>query len=301
MKEYEKKTAECYSEWGKIYFDEYYGKDAPYPPVHVPLVIDLIRKSNSKNILDAGCGPASFLRYLFKEEKLSIYGFDLTKEMVDEGKRVLKTAGLSEERIWLGSVLDKDSYLDPVSKLNQFDSIVCSGVLPHISEQDEDQVLKNSYSALVDGGTFILEARNQFFSLFTLNRYSYEFFLKELIQIDLLKKQFSGEKLETFNLVIEQMKNHFNLNLPPIRKGYAGEPGYDEILSRTHNPFVMKDKLMSYGFKDISFKFYHYHPLPPIFKDLMPDIFTEQAVKMENPDDWRGLFMASAFFLVAKK
>ena len=28
----------CYSTWGETYHDEYYGEDAPYPPIHLDLV-----------------------------------------------------------------------------------------------------------------------------------------------------------------------------------------------------------------------------------------------------------------------
>lgn len=44
----------CYSTWGETYHDEYYGKDAPYPPIHLDLEKKILKKNIHKNILDAG-------------------------------------------------------------------------------------------------------------------------------------------------------------------------------------------------------------------------------------------------------
>ena len=87
------------------------------------------------------------------------------------------------------------------------------------------------------------------------------------------------------------------MDLPPVRGGKAGEPGYDQVLSRTHNPFVLRAKVEEAGFKDVEVLFYHYHCLPPMFEAAMPEEFRKQSVAMENPRDWRGHFMASAFIV----
>jgi hypothetical protein len=34
---------------------------------------------------------------------------------------------------------------------------------------------------------------------------------------------------------------------------------------------------------------------------LFPDFFLRESVAMEDPEDWRGYFMASAFLLVGTK
>ena len=108
----EKKVAECYSTWGTNYFDDYYGEKAPYPPVHVGIVKDLLDAVKPKTLLDAGCGPASFMRYLLNNE-IELYGFDLTEAMVAEAKVIMASLGIDSNRVWKGSVLNKIDYCQP--------------------------------------------------------------------------------------------------------------------------------------------------------------------------------------------
>jgi hypothetical protein len=52
----------CYSTWAGTYHQDYFGPHAPYPPVHRDIIIRLIEGFRPKSLLDAGCGPATFLR-----------------------------------------------------------------------------------------------------------------------------------------------------------------------------------------------------------------------------------------------
>jgi hypothetical protein len=47
--------------------------------------------------------------------------------------------------------------------------------------------------------------------------------------------------------------------------------------------------------------FYHFHALPPMLEQAAPALFRRASVAMENPRDWRGHFMASAFVLVGRR
>jgi hypothetical protein len=167
------------------------------------------------------------------------------------------------------------------------------------SDQDTT-VFRNLAAALRPGGLAIVEARNQLFSLFTLNRPSYEFLRNELICADDLLLR-SGENRAAVEAALEQLKTQFRMDLPPVRKGKTGEPGYDEIVSRTHNPFVVRAQFEAAGFDDVRLLFYHYHPLPPMLAGACQELFRRESVRMENPEDWRGYFMASAFLLVGSK
>lgn len=288
----------CYSTWGQTYYEEYYGPDAPYPPVHLDLVKSLLKRFGARRILDAGCGPASMMRHLGSD--LALYGFDLTPQMVAEAQRVLVAQGVPESHIWEGSVLDRAAYVAP-DGLAEFDSIVCCGVLPHIPPSHDATVIENIKHGLRPGGYAVVEARNELFSLFTLNRYSHQFFMKSLIPTGALSAK-AGKEQGKLNQALEQVEGMFRIDLPPLRKGKASEPGYDEVLSRTHNPLLLRQQFEETGFEDVRLFFYHFHSLPPMVGGLVPRLFRETSLDMErNPQDWRGMFMASAFFIVAKR
>ncbi len=299
-KEIESSVKKCYSTWGATYYDEYYGPNAPYPPVHRDHLRKLILDSNAKTLLDAGCGPASFLRDIF-DLKTELYGFDLTPEMVAEGKRIFSGNNLDPSRIWQGSVIEPSAFRNPEKNSPLvYDSVICMGVLPHIPPEMDSAVIQNLNSALRPGGLAVIEARNQLFSLFTMNRYSYEFLRDELIRPNSLP--ICGEDQAALDSSLEEMKSQFRMDLPPVRKGKKDEPGYDEVLSRTHNPFTLRQQLENAGFKNVRTLFYHFHALPPMFGMKTKTFFLKESIAMEqNPYDWRGHFMASAFLLVGEK
>jgi SAM-dependent methyltransferase len=245
-------------------------------------------------MIDAGCGPASMLR-TFSGLGMELFGFDLTPEMVREAKRVMSDLGTSPVHIWQGSVLDPAAYR--VNASAPYDAAICIGVLPHVREQDDMVVLSRLRDAVRPGGLVLLEARNQLFSLFTLNRYSRDFFLNELIG----QASFADVDMAGFSAATAELNRSFRVDLPPVRRGAQGEPGYDEVLSRTHNPLVLKQQMADAGYRDIELLFYHYHALPPMLERHLPEQFRAKSLAMENPRDWRGHFMASAFILAGRR
>ena len=279
----------CYSTWAKTYFDEYYAGASAYPPVHVDLVRELLRRSGAKTLLDAGCGPASMLRRLV-DLRLDVYGFDLTAQMVDEARRVMGECGVPPDRFWRGSVAEGGDYRCPPGG---YDAAICFGVFPHLPESVDHVAIANLHAALGPGGIVAIEARNQLFALFTLNRYSRDLFLKDLMDIDSLP----AAEREALAPALAALERQFRVDLPPVRQGKAGEPGYDEVLSRTHNPLVMGRQLEAAGFRDVRVLFYHYHALPPMLESYAPEWFRRRSLALEDPADWRGHFMASAFIV----
>ena len=300
VRDYEAPVKACYSSWSRTYYDEYYGPDAPYPPVHRDLLISLLRKAKVTTLLDAGCGPASFLRHL-NPKRIQVYGFDLTPEMVDEARRVLAAKGVPADRIWQGSVLSPRAFRAPGHRAPaRFSAITCACVFPHIPPEGDVTVIRNLRQGLQKNGLVIVEARNLLFSLFTLNRPSFEFFANELIRIDALEQKAGGASFGLSEAVAD-MQQRFRMDLPPVRGGKPGAPGYDEVLSRMHNPFVLREQFERLGFENVRLHFYHFHALPPMCQRFVPELFRAESIAMENPADWRGHFMASAFLLSARR
>lgn len=295
----EEQIAHCYSTWGESYYRDYYTGKAAYPPVHREIIRSLLRAHRPKTLLDAGCGPASLLRDL-GEEVPNLYGFDLTPEMVTEAKRIFKEKGWNPNQVWQGSVLDQKAFTAPTKTINAFDAAICIGVYPHVPVESDEPILRSLISSVNPGGLVIVEARNQFFSLFTLNRYSYEFFVNELIRPEELLKG-NPEARAPLEGALTTFQKQFRMDLPPVRGGHANEPGYDQVLSRTHNPLVLKSQAEAAGLRNVEILYYHYHCLPPMLGNEMPEFFREQSLAMENPYDWRGIFLASAFLIVGHR
>jgi len=294
LEDLEGQVRSCYATWAKTYFDQYYRSADVYPPVHQPIVRDLLVAAKARRVIDAGCGPASMLRTL-ADLDMDLYGFDLTSEMVAEGRRIMVELGRPAEHIWEGSVLDRSAYQSAGAL--PYDAALCIGVLPHVRPNDDVVVLARVCEAVRPGGLVIVEARNQLFSLFTLNRYSRDFFVSELIRPQTLM----GADPTALRAALEELDQRFRTDLPPVRRGREGEPGYDEVLSRTHNPLVLREQMGAVGFRNVRLLFYHYHALPPMLERHLPDVFRKQSLALEDPQNWRGYFMASAFILVGER
>jgi len=284
----------CYSTWAESYHADYYASATAYPPVHLDLIRTLMQQAKSRTLIDAGCGPASMLRGL-TDLGLDLFGFDLTPEMIVTARQVMAPLGLPANHLWEGSVTNLADFKRPGVTPDEFDAAICVGVFPHVPESAETLAIANLHRAVRPGGLVAIEARNQLFGLFSLNRYSYDLFVKDLIREPALRS--AGVDAKVIDQILEAMKECFRMDLPPIRTGKKGEPGYDQVLSRTHNPFTLRQKFEAAGFDDVRILFYHYHCLPPMFEQAMPAEYRKLSLAMEDPSDWRGHFMASAFIL----
>jgi hypothetical protein len=227
---------------------------------------------------------------------MDLYGFDLTPEMVTEARRVLGEKGVNPVNIWQGSVTDPASYRAAGDKA--FDAAICIGVLPHVPAEADSVVIANLRDCVRPSGLVVIEARNQLFALFTLNRYSYELFADDLIGQPRSQKMPDTTTLQS---AFAELRTHFSMDLPPIRKGNDGKPGYDEVLSRTHNPLVLSRAFGKAGFTNVRTLFYHFHCFPPMLQPRFPEFFREESLAREQPDDWRGYFMASAFLVAGER
>lgn len=295
----EEAVKSCYSTWSGDYYEQYYKSSGAYPPVHADLVRRELAADNAQTVLDAGCGPASMLRDLAAPGR-ELYGFDLTPEMVAEARKVLAAKGIPAEHIWEGSVTDAAAYRRSPDGRG-YDAALCFGVLPHIRAEDDAPVLRHLAASVRPSGRVLVEARNELFALFTLNRYSRDLFHSALIDAAGLRSKVSAAERAKLEEALALVEERFRMDLPPVRIGKAGEPGYDEVLSRTHNPFVLKAQAEAAGLREVELLFYHYHCLPPMAEALVPELFRAASVAMEDPRDWRGHFMASAFIVAGRR
>jgi hypothetical protein len=130
------------------------------------------------------------------------------------------------------------------------------------------------------------------FSMFTFNRLTKEFILDELL-VDVSQ--------EIRDVVAADLDARLAVDKPPKRTRPTGD-GYDEILSRFHNPFELAEVVKAAGYSDIRFHWYNYHPAYPMLAgNFDARAYREAQVALEHEGTWRGMFLCSAGLIEATK
>ena len=191
-----------------------------------------------------------------------------------------------KNRVWSGDITQASSFKPAgVERPAAFDACLAAGVFPHLTEEQEGEALKNMAGAVRPGGRVFVEFRNELFALFTLNRYSWEFFTEKLLP------------LEAAQPAAADLKKFFRMDLPAVRPSPAGaDSSIDQILCKFKNPLECPAFFKTAGLKVEQIHFYHFHALPPMLEGEHASVFRAASLEMEkDPSDWRGHFMASAF------
>jgi len=271
---------------------ELYNTSRDYPANYFRLQILLNSFVNKgiKRVIEVGVGEGTPISTLAKVG-IEVWGFDIAEEMVKQAKINLASNGLDEDRIFLADIQDPITYSHALID-GQFDGLMAMGVMPHI--ENDDMVLENMSSLVRPGGSIFVEFRNKLFSLFTLNRYTADFILNDLLQ---------NVNSQLKDAVSKELEARLRMDLPPLRMTEGSDsPGYDAILSKFHNPFEVIELFKRHKFTDIVLKWYHYHPAMPYLSIENTEIFRKEAIRLEHESsNWRGMFLCSAFIVEAIK
>ncbi|NDB89026.1 MAG: hypothetical protein EB164_08995 [Thaumarchaeota archaeon] len=136
-----------------------------------------------------------------------------------------------------------------------------------------------------------IEFRNELFALFSSNKYTIDLILNKMINFDSCTQEIQTDLIEFYSKM-------YGVEKP--KKNQNGKISYDEILARFRNPLTIQEDIFSKnGFVVKNIHFYHFHALPPIFAEKYPKFFKDISMQLEQPSDWRGNFMASAFVVEA--
>lgn len=279
--------------YGKQYDNKnLYDTSAVYPANYfrLQILLNSFVQKNVKRVIEVGVGEGTPLMTLSKAG-IDVHGFDISENMVEQAKKSAAKAGITENNIFLGDIQDPNTYIHAV-KDGQFDGLMAMGVMPHV--ENDDMVLHNMSSLVKKGGTVFIEFRNTLFSLFSLNRYTSDFIVNDLL---------SGVDVRLRDLVSEELEDRLRTDQPPLRdKLDDGSPGYDAILSKFHNPLLIESFFKKHGFTDIKLHWYHYHPTMPYLSGIDKELFRSEAIKMEHESSgWKGYFLCSAFVVEATK
>jgi len=266
----------------QTYQDDYTGY--PGNKKRYEIIESLIQKHSPEKILYIGCGACIPMVKIMKKFNCIIHGIDFSQNMIDKGKQTLKDHGFSTELILKGDVEDFISLPDDI-----YDFVIAAGVFTHLP--DDNTALKNIHFKLKNAGILAVEFRNELFSLFSFNKYSYDFIVNKLICFDELSDDIKDE-VELF------FKQRFKIS-NEVQISNESTFYSNGIIKKFHNPLTIHFNLKQNGFSFMNNYFYHYHALPTYFSNF--DNYNNISSHLENPNDWKGHFLASAFVCETKK
>jgi SAM-dependent methyltransferase len=253
------------------------------------LVKRLLQEAGSTSVYELGCGDATPLARI-AELGIRVAGNDLSPEMIRFAQINLEAVGLSGDQVTLLDAKDPYALAAENAKRGLFDSVMALGVIPHI--RDDAAFVQTMDSFLRPGGQLLLQFRNSLFSMFTFNRLTKEFILSELL---------TAVEPSIREVVAADLDKRLAVDKPPIRTRPTGD-GYDEILSRFHNPFELADVVRAAGYSDIRFHWYNYHPAyPMIAHEIDARGYRQAQMDLEGDTSWRGMFLCSAGLIEATK
>lgn len=261
----------------KLDFKDVYPADAK----RLEIFINLLKKHKPKKIVDAGCGAGMPLIQI-KKLGFNIRGYDKAKNMITEAHKNLEKNKLEKNLVYY------DDFENP--KKIKDESVNCIlGMGAFYYARNVNKTLLKQRKKLKKNGRLIFSARNRLFDISTLNNYT-KTFLNEIYEIKSLKKNWK-KKYNSLTKNFSDRKKYKFKNID--------ESGV--FNHAPHNPLTIKSELARIGLGVEGIYFYHYHALPPVFENFDKKYYRKLSWKIENPLDWRGIFLASAFVVDCKK
>jgi len=264
-------------------------KEYPANFFRLKLVRQLLADAGVTSLYEHGVGDATPL-VTIAGDGIRVAGNDVSPEMVKFARANMTRHGLDPDSVNLLDVQSHDSIDIERTRAGSFDAVMALGVIPHV---EDDRWFVSSMDKFLDpGGRLLLQFRNSMFSMFTFNRLTKEFVMDELLP----------EVPESIREIVSaDLDQRLAVDKPPKRTRPTGD-GYDEILSKFHNPFELSEIVKSFGYKDLQFHWYNYHPAYPMLAgSIDPKVYRQAQIDLEGDTSWRGMFLCSAGLIQAVK
>jgi SAM-dependent methyltransferase len=244
------------------------------------IFIKLLKKYNPKKIVDAGCGTGMPLIRI-KKLGFNIIGYDKAKNMITKAKKNLEQNNLNTNLIF------EDNFEKPSNiKNNSIDCILGMGTFYY--SKNFNKTLKHQTSKLKKNGRIIFSLRNELFNIASFNNYSINFFSK------FYKIENQNPKIKNFFYrLFKGFDKRKNIKFKNIDD--------EKVYSSSHNPLTIISKLQKLNIRTNGIYYYHFHYLPSLFEKMDKKEFRKKSLKLERPNDWKGILMASAFVVDGQK
>ena len=288
-------VASHYDGSASTYADQYNAEktwtNEEYPAnfFRLKLVRQILADSGVKSVYEHGVGDATPLVRI-AGDGIRVAGNDVSPEMVKFARANMTDHGLDPEAINLLDVQSHDAIDVERKRAGSFEAVMALGVIPHV--EDDRWFVESMDKFLKPGGRLLLQFRNSMFSMFTFNRLTKEFVMDELLP----------EVPESIREIVSaDLDLRLAVDKPPKRTRPTGD-GYDEILSKFHNPFELSEIVKSFGYKDLQFHWYNYHPAYPMLAgSIDPKVYRQAQMDLEGDTSWRGMFLCAAGLIEAVK
>jgi 2-polyprenyl-3-methyl-5-hydroxy-6-metoxy-1,4-benzoquinol methylase len=288
-------VASHYDGSASTYADQYDEKkiwtNEEYPAnfFRLKLVRKLLTDAGVKSLYEHGVGDATPL-VTIAGDGIRVAGNDISPEMVKFARTNLINHGLDPGVVNLLDVQSQDAINAERERAGEFEAVMALGVIPHV--EDDGWFVASMDKFMAPGGRMLLQFRNSMFSMFTFNRLTKEFVMDELLP----------DVPVSVRLAVEtDLDQRLAADKPSKRTRPTGD-GYDEILSRFHNPFELSEIVKSFGYKEIQFHWYNYHPAYPMLSgEIDPKVYRQAQIDLEGDTSWRGMFLCSAGMIEAVK
>ena len=211
-------------------------------------VLDLIRKKNTKNFLDVGCGSGELIQMSSNFTSESV-GIDFSKQMINRCNKK-KNLRKKNTKFVHGSFFNH--------KFTQkFDLISANGFIEYISLAQLDIFFKKCRKLLNKNGILVVSARNRLFNLFSLNDFTSKEIKKAKTLKLLLEESIKLNKLNLKEYLNEKQKIKF--------KKITGQPKTKIKVSLRHQftPLQLHELLIKYKFSTFDLFPINYHPILP--------------------------------------
>jgi SAM-dependent methyltransferase len=275
-----KPVSEYYAEIAKDYREAWYPKASDATGDHSnyvrlwPVLRSLARRfpiAIHASVYEVGCGDGYVLRLLHSAGYHVLGGCDTSDAMLAQ----IPEDFVARDGDLRWADLEDATTLAPMLAQPRPDAILCLGVLPHVS--DDRRALENLRMLGQPGTVYYLEVRNALFSLFSMNRYTAEFIVNELL---------GGVAWET------NIRQNVGVVLNEMLR--ITEPPPEPTTRRFHNPLSLPGLLKECGFGVPQFHYYHAHATLPWLGNHDDPEIKKAMVALEQPHDWRSMFLCSA-------